>query len=309
MDKYIEGCGSGCSSPYNFAVGDPKTMNVFFDYASKFSLADRYFHPAAGASSMNDMYFARASYVFNDDEIVPGGSVGGYCDYISNPIGVNGYYYDPIVTGLLSSCGFLLKTYAEGFEYAKANITGNPCYPKGYTSSDIPYEYYVGIKDKDKYIGGMTNFENDVNNKVLPEVSFIKPLGYKTAHPFDGTITDEANFIKEVVDRINNSTYQNDTLIVWVPDESGGFYDHIPIPPTSDVDDISYGPRLPFLAIGRFAKKNYVSHVEMEHSSIVKFIEWNWLNGETGHLNVRDKNVNSIGDLIDPNEAGIVVPN
>ena len=31
------------------------------------------------------------------------------------------------------------------------------------------------------------------------------------------------------------------------------------------------------LAIGPFAKKGFVSHVQMEHSSIVRFIEWNWL--------------------------------
>jgi hypothetical protein len=47
----------------------------------------------------------------------------------------------------------------------------------------------------------------------------------------------------------------------------------------------------------------------MEHSSIVKFIEWNWLSGATGQLNTRDRNVNSIGDLIDPVEAGVEVPN
>jgi hypothetical protein len=61
--------------------------------------------------------------------------------------------------------------------------------------------------------------------------------------------------------------------------------------------------------MGKFAKKNYISHVNMEHSSIIKFIEWNWLGGKTGQLNTRDTNVNTIGDLIDPIEAGIIVPN
>ena len=46
----------------------------------------------------------------------------------------------------------------------------------------------------------------------------------------------------------------------------------------------------------------------MEHSSIVKFIEWNWLKGESGQLNTRDSNVNSIGDLIDPVVAGLIIP-
>jgi hypothetical protein len=45
----------------------------------------------------------------------------------------------------------------------------------------------------------------------------------------------------------------------------------------------------------------------MEHSSIVKFVEWNWL-GATGQLAARDGNVNNIGDLLDPKKTGKKVP-
>ena len=62
------------------------------------------------------------------------------------------------------------------------------------------------------------------------------------------------------------------------------------------------------IAMGPFARKNYVSHVVMEHSSIVKFIEWNWLRQKTGQLGARDTNVNNIGSLLDPSTTGIPVP-
>jgi phospholipase C len=62
------------------------------------------------------------------------------------------------------------------------------------------------------------------------------------------------------------------------------------------------------MAIGAFAKKNYVSHVPMEHGSLVKFIEWNWLGQKTGQLNTRDKVVNNIGDMLDPTVTGTTVP-
>jgi hypothetical protein len=61
------------------------------------------------------------------------------------------------------------------------------------------------------------------------------------------------------------------------------------------------------MAIGRFAKKNFVSHVQMEHSSIVKFIEWNFT-GQTGQLAGRDAVVNNIGSLIDPTQTTKKVP-
>ena len=69
-----------------------------------------------------------------------------------------------------------------------------------------------------------------------------------------------------------------------------------------------YGARVPLLAIGRFAKSNHISHVQMEHSSIVKFIEWNWLNQQTGQFNTRDSKVNNIGSMLDPAKTGVLVP-
>jgi hypothetical protein len=45
----------------------------------------------------------------------------------------------------------------------------------------------------------------------------------------------------------------------------------------------------------------------MEHSSILKFVEYNFT-GETGQLGNRDTNVNNIGSLLDPAETGLVIP-
>jgi phospholipase C len=90
-------------------------------------------------------------------------------------------------------------------------------------------------------------------------------------------------------------------------DEGGGFYDHVAPPAASQADGKPYGTRVPTLAIGPFAKKNAISHVQMEHSSIVKFIEWNWLGG-TGQLGTRDKEANNIGSLLDPAATGTAVP-
>jgi hypothetical protein len=46
----------------------------------------------------------------------------------------------------------------------------------------------------------------------------------------------------------------------------------------------------------------------MEHSSIVKFIEWNWLGGTTGQLQGRDANVHNIGSILDSGATGVAVP-
>ncbi len=53
-------------------------------------------------------------------------------------------------------------------------------------------------------------------------------------------------------------------------DEWGGWYDHVK-PPYVDYDGL--GMRVGLLIISPYAKENYVSHVQYEHGSILRFIE------------------------------------
>jgi phospholipase C len=41
-----------------------------------------------------------------------------------------------------------------------------------------------------------------------------------------------------------------------------------------------YGPRLPLLVISPYAKTNYVDHTLTDQTSILRFIEDNWLKGQ-----------------------------
>ena len=41
-----------------------------------------------------------------------------------------------------------------------------------------------------------------------------------------------------------------------------------------------YGTRMPFLVISPFAKQNYIDHTLTDQSSVVRFIEDNWLQGQ-----------------------------
>jgi len=41
-----------------------------------------------------------------------------------------------------------------------------------------------------------------------------------------------------------------------------------------------YGPRLPMMVISPYSKQNYVDHTMTDQTSIIRFIEDNWLEGE-----------------------------
>jgi phospholipase C len=114
---------------------------------------------------------------------------------------------------------------------------------------------------------------------------------------------------------VEQSSYASSTLVLLTWDEGGGFFDHVPppapVPTTADEDGSGkptpYGTRVPLLAIGPFTRKGTVSHVPMEHSSIVRFLEYNFL-GHVGQLEARDAVVNNMGSLLDPAATGITIP-
>ena len=67
-----------------------------------------------------------------------------------------------------------------------------------------------------------------------------------------------------IVKAVGASAFASSTLVLITFDESGGFFDHIPPPAASLADGKPYGPRIPLIAAGPFARHGYVSHVTME---------------------------------------------
>ena len=317
MDQYVEGAVCG-SNPRNLAYADDASVWYYRDLAKNHAVADRYFQSVVGASSANDMYLARANFVFEDNTYVPEGAIGSSCLLNKN----TALYDDPTIGDLLADAGVPWAFYIEGYqEMADAEAAGGcpppapgcalgiGLYPCTYDPSDIPFQYYERFRDNPQYMKDLSHFEQDVAAGTLPAVSFVKGLGFRTEHPGYGiTISDGMDFTRAVIDRVQGSRYADDTLVLVVYDESGGYFDHVAPPPNSSVDGKQYGPRMPTFAVGRFARSNHVSHVPMEHASVVRFVEWNWLGGKTGQLQTRDAVANNIGSLLDPAETGNPVP-
>jgi phospholipase C len=203
------------------------------------------------------------------------------------------------------------------------------CYGCLYDPTDYPFLYFQTFADLvsdggTALPGGLspTPYEKDFNalqtdldDGGLPTFSFVKARIYHNEHPNFSTIADGVSFVSAALGMIESSPYAANTLVLLTWDEGGGFFDHIspPAPPPTSVDTdrdggaVPYGTRVPMIALGPFAKAGTVSHVTMEHSSIVKFVEFNFL-GKTGQLGARDGWVNDLGSLLDPVAVGLTVP-
>ena len=311
MDRFVT--SMVCGDARNLAYADAPTVQPYWDLAASGALADRWFQPVVGASSSNDMFLFDAAFIFPDNLYEPA-SPGAECSFItSHPVAFD----DARTIGALLKNGSVSWTwYAEGYAASLDASAVDKCpdppdacpaglavYPCVFDPSDLPVEYYPLFADQSAYVRDYSSFASDIQHGVMPQVSFVKGLGYHTEHPGLRTnITDGIGFVQSIIATVANSGYASSTLILVVYDEGGGYFDHVAPPPSPD--EHPYGTRVPVIAVGPLARKGTVSHVQLEHSSIVKFIEWNWLRGDmgpaTGQLGERDAVVANIGSLLDP---------
>jgi phospholipase C len=321
MDRYVDAAvwAHGlCGRIGNFAVAPPSGVATYHGYAREGALGDNYFQPIIGQTSSNDMFLARAQFEFKDNGIFPD-RAGADCQIGALPDKPKKGTYSgkttiaDLLVGKNRASGF--GYYHVGYEAAKragsscAQVVTEDC-PEIlratsltkvaclYDPSDDPFKYYDQFGDDSPYIHDYNDLAKDVAAKKLPDVVYVKATTAMDEHPAFGSLTRGQAFVKKTVDTIMQSDYANDTLVLVTWDEGGGFYDH-KSPPIAP-DGRRYGTRIPILALGKFARKNYISHVQMEHSSILKFLEWNFLGKETGQLDGRDKAVKNIGSLLDP---------
>ncbi|HEY2514294.1 MAG TPA: alkaline phosphatase family protein, partial [Polyangiaceae bacterium] len=318
MDAYVTAeAGASCASPENVATSDPTIIKPYWDFAAGGALADRYFQPVVGQSSSNDMYLARAHFVFLDNAYSGQGAVGTGCN--ADPPGIQ--YTDTTIGDLLTGASVPWAWFADGYQAMKdANGSCPPkpaeCafpfafYPCAFDSGDVPFEYYKSTVDNPANMKDTSALDAALKSGTgLPAVSFVKAIGYKSEHPGHNiTLSAGVSWASDLINRIEGSAYAPSTLVLLTYDEGGGYFDHVTPPGVSPIDNEPYGTRIPLLAVGPFARKNYVSHVVMEHSSIVKFLEWNFLGGATGQLGTRDTVVNNLGSMLDPNATGVTVP-
>lgn len=305
-----------CGDPHNVAAVDPATIKPLWDLATAGAVADRYFQPVIGESYANDMFFARAQFVFADNALAPAGAVGVSCGLESMQKTLTG----TTVGDLLTAAGVPWAFYAQGYAAMKAADGGCPPKPAdcpftfpfdpcGFEPSDVPFEYYASTRDDPATMKDYAELTDALSSGGLPAVAFVKALEYRTEHPGQHvTLSAGMAFVSEVTQAVAASRYAGDTLVLLTYDEGGGYFDHVTPPPPSPVDHQPYGTRVPTIAIGPFARAGAVSHVVMEHSSVVKFLEWNFLGGKTGQLGGRDAVVANLGSLLDPAATGVAVP-
>jgi phospholipase C len=117
----------------------------------------------------------------------------------------------------------------------------------------------------------------DIANNHLADVSWVTPTGQASDH---ANINNGSgpSWVASIVNAIGNGPYWSSTAIFITWDDWGGWYDHVP-PPQVLVNceqwgcGYVYGFRVPLIVVSPYAKAQYISTVQHDFGSILKFIE------------------------------------
>ncbi len=209
----------------------------------------------------------------------------------------------------------------EPFQYYKTTANPTHARPTSVTT--------VGYNDPANHQYDVHDFYDAIMAGNYPAVSFLKAPGYQDGHAGYSDPLDEQAFIVHVINFLQQNADWAHTAVVIAYDDSDGWYDHqmppivnqssstadaltgsgacgngttaLPGPGTSGAavqGRCGYGPRLPMLVISPWSKQNYVDHTVTDQTSIIRFIEDNWLNSERIGNGSFDTIANSIVNML-----------
>ncbi len=186
----------------------------------------------------------------------------------------------------------------------------------------------IGYTDQASHqydISDFTDALDGTDGATLPAVSYLKPPKYENAHPGNSDPLLEQQFDVNTINAIEQSKYWPSTAIIITFDDSDGWYDHaippvingsddstvgdtkvcstVPITVGTAEDRCGLGDRLPFLVISPWTRANYISSQLMDTTSVVRFIEDNWLGGKriAGSFDAVSGSIDGPGGLLDFN--------
>ncbi len=115
-------------------------------------------------------------------------------------------------------------------------------------------------------------FITDVRAGELANFTWITPICDDSDHVNCGGGYGPS-WVSALVNTVGKSKFWKSTVIFVQWDDWGGLYDHVR-PPFKDYDGLGF--RVPLLVISPYAKQNYVSHVQYETASVLRFAEDLW---------------------------------
>jgi phospholipase C len=294
---------------------DPSLMaatHVVADGAGQWSLigdTDPFGDTCSTAADQNQFLGKNIGDLLNAKGLTWGWFNGGFDLTATNPNGTTGCKRSTQQTPTGASTPADYIPHHQPFMYYAS--TANPTHARPSSAAA------VGSTDVANHQYDTSDFFAALAAGNLPSVTYLKAQAFQDGHPGNSNPTDEQNFVAKVYSALLSSQEWNTTALIMLYDDSDGWYDHQEPPivnrSSSAADALNgaglcntgvqqtgaapgtplngnagvpaqgrcgYGPRQPLLIASPYAKKNYIDHTLTDQSSVLKFVEDNWLAGQ-----------------------------
>jgi phospholipase C len=242
---------------------------------------------------------------------------------ITNPNGTSGCNRSSssAITGVQDDNDY--SPHREPFQYYPS--TSNPTHIRPASVEAVGKD---GDKTNHQY--DLHDFIDAVNAGNMPAVSFLKPPTIQSGHSGESDPLDEQVFLVNTINFIEQSKFWDSTAIIVTYDDSDGWYDHQVSPIVNSSNGVAdfldgnglcgnqehilpgingnnehalarcgHGPRLPILVLSPWAKRNFVDHKLTDQTSVIRFVEDNWLDGQRIGQGSFDELAGSIDNMFD----------
>ncbi|MGA8574091.1 MAG: alkaline phosphatase family protein [Candidatus Cybelea sp.] len=289
-----ENCAGKC--PMNAAYGyvPQKQVQPYYQMAETYTFGDEMFQSGEGPSFPAHQYIVSGTSTNHDDSPWrvaedTGGNQGG-CDSVPGSkapmINVAGREGDPVFPCFDRASIFSLLDAAGVSWHFYQTLTGAG-----------PWNSVDALKpiwqNKQEYSANVTTPSaqvlSDIQMGRLASVVFVTPTQSESDHSGDNKGTGPS-WVSSIVNTVGLSSYWKNAAVIVIWDDWGGWFDHVT--PTI-YNSYEVGMRVPMIVVSPYAKKGYVSHVNYEFGSILKFIEETF---GLGSLGTTDARANDLAD-------------
>jgi phospholipase C len=291
MDGFIDAFRLTGLEGRNSVMGyyDGRDLPYYWNIADRYVLFDRFFTAGAGGSVYNHMYWVTGTEGSPNDSIPP----GGFGDL-------------PTIFDRLQRAGVSWKFYVQNYD-PRITYRSRQNTDRGSQIVWVPLLDYARYLDNPKLFSRIVDLDEyyrDLRNGTLPEVAYIAPSG-ASEHP-PGSIQAGMHFVRGLIGALMSSPYWSSSAFMWTYDDWGGWYDHVRPPRRDRFGD---GFRVPALLVSPYARRGYVDHTELDHTSFLKFIEQNWGLRPLARRDARANSFMGAFDFSRPPAPAAVVPN
>jgi phospholipase C len=209
-------------------------------------------------------------------------------------IGTRGRNFLKFIPAFFAAISPALERYARG---------------KFQTTSQL---YPLGLLRTINHLRPLKKFFDDAKAGTLPGFSIVDPDFTQWSEENRQDIQKGEAFSAQVINAVMSGKNWDKTLLIWLYDEHGGYYDHVDPPAAVEPDDVAagdpitrswltrqilkltpfakelanidtgptaydrYGFRVPAVVVSPYARPDYVTETVYDHTSILKLVQLKW---------------------------------